>query len=563
MEQKNNSTKTHSDSSLNICKLVEVVYNKAKGKELKFSYLKANQRYFNQLNHFLGTTSTETLILIPIVVNKVLAKQNIEVAKIIEWLNIGISEAPIVHLTLQSLIRKGLIKRKLSRWNKEASSYHLAEIVERAIISGDNLKNTLEIEFNFESYIENYSEIFQEMENDEAYYEDLKNEVHNLWGNYKEIPFIEWASQFNLDLDAKIILSSMLYFNLILGKEDINVDRIINLFEKKPILKQHLKLSLLDGTNKLLRYNLISFSNNDLASIDKMVLTKLVIENLDCKTYQVSKSKNITLKRGKLIMPDKIEEESLYFNQEEQNKLLQIENILQSRRYDSTIKAIEESQILNNVTIILFGPSGTGKTSSAKFIAKRTNRPIYEVQTETIRDMFVGESEKNLSQIFSEYEACKNYLGVDPILLLNEADSLLGNRINTIRGSDKMENSMVNILLEKLESFKGIFIATTNLIKNIDKAFERRILFKIKIDKPNRNTQKKIIKSNFKKIKDNTIEKVLNEFSLTGAEIRNINKRFLINRLINQELEIEDCFYELCQEEFSISNQSSNKIGFR
>ena len=88
----------------NLCALVEVLLNKAKGKDLKFSFLKLNDKYFTELNSFFETTSTETLILIPIIANKILDKNNIDAAKIMEWLDSGISCAPTIHSVLQSLI---------------------------------------------------------------------------------------------------------------------------------------------------------------------------------------------------------------------------------------------------------------------------------------------------------------------------------------------------------------------------------------------------------------------------------------------------------------------------
>jgi predicted transcriptional regulator len=502
------------------------------------------------------------LCYVPIIINKLLSKKNIEAYEIIDWLKISISTAPTIHLALQDLIRKGLIKRKLSRWTHESSTYQLAELTEKAIIQGNKQILNNENIITFEKFIERFSEIFEDIENEQAYYEDINNEIYTLWEDFKIIPFLKWCSQFNLDLASKIILSSMLHHHFLVGTEQINVEHIINLTEKKQIKRQKLKISLIDRTNKLLEYNLIDFGRNQFASIDNMILNESVLENIGEPFYQVTNPKKLILKRGELIMPDEIDRETLFFNRDQEFKINQIETLLQPEKYEAALLTLQKNQLCNSFTVLLFGAPGTGKTSSVKSIAKSSNRPIYHVETEKIRDMYVGASEKHLAEIFSEYYKCQKHLGIDPILLLNEADSLLGSRVNAKSGAEKMENTMANILLEKLETFKGILIATTNMTENLDYAFERRILFKIAIDKPDKITQRKIIESNFITLSQSIIDKTLRDFNLTGAEINNIKKKFLITGLINNEVNINDCFYELCQEEFSMSNKKRNKIGF-
>jgi SpoVK/Ycf46/Vps4 family AAA+-type ATPase len=107
--------------------------------------------------------------------------------------------------------------------------------------------------------------------------------------------------------------------------------------------------------------------------------------------------------------------------------------------------------------------------------------------------MYVGESEKNVRKIFDTFYELSEKTKTEPILLLNEADQFLGARSSgTITGADQMHNQMQNIFLEQIENFRGMLIATTNLLENIDKAFSRRFNYKIEFKKPEEKQRKRL-----------------------------------------------------------------------
>ena len=99
--------------------------------------------------------------------------------------------------------------------------------------------------------------------------------------------------------------------------------------------------------------------------------------------------------------------------------------------------------------------------------------------------MWVGESEKNIKGIFDDYRKMVKQSAKTPILLFNEADAIIGKRmVGAEKAVDKLENNIRNIILQEIEQLDGILIATTNLAENMDKAFERRFLYKVKFEKP-------------------------------------------------------------------------------
>lgn len=137
--------------------------------------------------------------------------------------------------------------------------------------------------------------------------------------------------------------------------------------------------------------------------------------------------------------------------------------------------------------LLLFsGPSGTGKTLAAQALAARLGRPLLVTDCSRIFDKYVGESEKRLRALFETYEqACRRSAQV-PILLLNEADQLLGRRVDGGHSVDRMLSRMQNLLLEYFERFNGLLVATTNRPESLDEAFARRFTDKLHFPRPGR-----------------------------------------------------------------------------
>ncbi|MGW1719271.1 ATP-binding protein [Streptomyces sp. NPDC002156] len=115
------------------------------------------------------------------------------------------------------------------------------------------------------------------------------------------------------------------------------------------------------------------------------------------------------------------------------------------------------------------GESGTGKTLSAEVVAAELGLDLYVVQLSSIVDKYVGETEKNLERIFTEADR------TDAVLLFDEADAVFGKRSEVKDAHDKYANMESAYLLQRLESFDGIALLTTNLRANIDEAFTRRL----------------------------------------------------------------------------------------
>ena len=217
--------------------------------------------------------------------------------------------------------------------------------------------------------------------------------------------------------------------------------------------------------------------------------------------------------------------------------------------------------------IIFYGHAGTGKTMTAYSLAKSLKRQVLAFDCSKILSMYVGESEKNVRKIFDTfYDLCEKTKS-EPILLLNEADQFLGARSSgNITGSDQMHNQMQNIFLEQIENFKGMLIATTNLLENIDKAFSRRFNYKIEFKRPNEEQRLQLWDKMLPKDApyEKTFDKVkLATYSLTGGQISLIIKNTAYKVAVREKpiFKLEDFENEIKHEK-TANFDSENVMGF-
>jgi SpoVK/Ycf46/Vps4 family AAA+-type ATPase len=127
------------------------------------------------------------------------------------------------------------------------------------------------------------------------------------------------------------------------------------------------------------------------------------------------------------------------------------------------------AQLTAGVRALFTGPSGTGKTLAARLLASTLRMDLYRLDLSLVVNKYIGETEKNLNQIFARAEE------LDVILLLDEGDALLTQRTSVQTSNDRYANLETNYLLQRLETYEGILIVTTNAGDRIDAAFQRRM----------------------------------------------------------------------------------------
>ncbi|MDJ0647867.1 MAG: ATP-binding protein [Xenococcaceae cyanobacterium MO_188.B19] len=177
------------------------------------------------------------------------------------------------------------------------------------------------------------------------------------------------------------------------------------------------------------------------------------------------------------------------------------------------------------ISALFAGASGTGKTLAAEVLGNELQLDVYRIDLSSVVSKYIGETEKNLKKIFDAAEGC------GAILLFDEADALFGKRSEVKDSHDRYANMEVSYLLQRIESYQGLAILTTNLKDDLDRAFLRRIRFIVQFPFPDFNQRSAIwqrIFPNSTPTKDLSFEK-LAKLNVAGGNIRNIaiNAAFL------------------------------------
>jgi SpoVK/Ycf46/Vps4 family AAA+-type ATPase len=246
-----------------------------------------------------------------------------------------------------------------------------------------------------------------------------------------------------------------------------------------------------------------------------------------------------------------IKEKSLFFNTTEQEQIQRLTSLLSTENLPAIQQRLEEQGMRKGFACLFYGAPGTGKTETVLQIARQTGRDLMQVDIAGLRDKWVGESEKNIKEVFARYRALCNNSEVMPILFFNEADAIINKRSENVEHSvDKMDNAMQNIILQEIEDLDGILIATTNLTSNLDTAFERRFIYKIEFQKPDTDVKTMIWRSMLKNISVDDARQLASQFDFSGGQIENIARKRTVDYILSGKFasltEIEDyCRAEL------------------
>lgn len=184
----------------------------------------------------------------------------------------------------------------------------------------------------------------------------------------------------------------------------------------------------------------------------------------------------------------------------------------------SAVGVTLSSQLNPGVRALFSGPSGTGKTLAARLLASALEKDLYRVDLATVVNKYIGETEKNLNQVFSRAEE------LDVLLLLDEGDALLAGRTNVQSSNDRYANLETNYLLQRIEAYEGILIITTNAVDRIDSAFQRRMDVVVDFRAPGAAERHAIWQMHLPachSIDPNLLAEVAGRCALTGGQIRN------------------------------------------
>jgi hypothetical protein len=339
----------------------------------------------------------------------------------------------------------------------------------------------------------------------------------------------------------------------------VNIDTVHRLFSKDQIDRFFWVQKFMSEKSPLIQNSLIL--THEQYGIDQLYSVGEQWLRLFVPTASLMSEKK-AIKLLSRISAKSISPIELIFNAENKLVLNSIETLLNEKKFAEYVSKMESQNLLAGLTVLLSGHPGTGKTEYCRQLAKKTNRDILFFEVAKARSKWYGETERNIKQVFDEYRYFCSGMKHKPILLFNEADSIFSARGSNKTSIGQVENVVQTILLNELEQFEGILIATTNRPETFDKAFLRRFHYQIDLLEPAIDSKISLLEQIFPQLSTSICNNFSVNFDFTGADLLNIRKKLVIHEVINHNIALEEFIEEELQSMPRNKTQCTSKIGF-
>ena len=548
-------SKPKTTSKLDLLLAVENIVDLAKDSQLSPEFYKKAARYIKYLGSRLDLTR-EQCVLLSLFVDRS-DDDSIELSDLAKFLDCR-NTRMIRHMSDVDV----LVCRELLRCSR--TSKYIRYRVPLEVV--DAFKNNIPFtprkleNLTCRDLFDELEDIFSAVDDDELDVTQAYNRIKKLIDDNGHILFVQKVLQYDLDTRSQMLL--LLFCHLFVANNDdrIGFHDIRFMFEKYEM--RHIRNYLIDGEHELQKLKLVEWSSSgDFADREYFRLTMNAKRELLDELKLPSLTEN-RVSRGVLKASD-IRERSLYYPEAITHSIDELGQLLEPEHYNDIRQRLQEQGLRSGFTCLFYGGPGTGKTETALQLARRTGRDILQVNFAELKSMWVGESEKNVKALFDAYRQRVNNSEITPILLFNEADAIIGKRQEGAeRAVDKMENSLQNIILQEMETLDGILIATTNLAQNMDKAFERRFLYKIRFDKPTVEARTAIWREMLPALNDADARLLAERYDFSGGQIENIARHYAIDAILHGDAApTVDNLAQHCDQE-RIDNKKSSRIGF-
>ncbi len=539
------------------------VYEQSKRSKLELPFFKSVDGELKILSEYFNVSRTQSLI-IAMVFALNYKDSTVDLKDLIDYFGCNPMKLLEYSDDFEVLYAKGILKKRktTSRVRVKLSNdqYTVNEQITKAILANQPMP-VVEKE-DYKDVVELLREIFklgEQRANEEIMTEELFEQTKDLIGSNLQFPMIERIYNFQLPIeDATFYL--FLLWRTINGNEGTNIGYLAEAMFDNTSERVNYVQKVLYSKNDLKDRNLIEIVEADFFNDTEIIISDTTVKMLQEYGLKLYANKR---KPDNIIEPVNIQPKTLIFNDIERQQLDMLKTLLEEDNFRETQTRLQSKGLPKGITALLHGSPGTGKTETVFQVAKETNREIVKVDISKSKSMWFGESEKIIKRIFTDYRSHAKNCERMPILLFNEADAIISKRKeNGNSNVSQTENTIQNIILEELETFDGIFFATTNLARNLDTAFERRFLFKIEFHKPNTAVKAKIWSTKLPQLTDLECETLAGLYDFSGGQIDNIVRKNEIQEIIHGISVDFNHILGFCETEL-LSKNNRVKIGFK
>ena len=473
---------------------------------------------------------------------------------------INVSNIRIISMitTADSLVKKGYIRCNES--NREEKYYKVPFEVINSIRLNKPVVPKPICNLSVDDFFDRLGELFDE--EDIPFHARFESLVQ-LINNNMHLPYCKVIKEYNLNAPDLMLVN--VFANRLINEDDDNIGTHDweEFFPSKSHVRR-LQKTLKNGTSALIVNKILKPKGDDgVRDPDFYNLTNEAKEALfpDMDVVDQKSQQDRVLTSFETFAPKK-----LYYPKSIQAQIDRLADLLRPEQFKLVTERLSENGMRKGFAALFYGAPGVGKSETVNQLARMTGRDVLAVDVARIKSCWVGESEQNIRALFERYRKYVRERGPEkaPILLFNEADQLLGIRQEGAQKAvDKMENSIQNIILEEIEKLEGILIATTNLTGNLDKAFERRFIYKIEFERPDFEAKKQIWKSMIPSLQDEVADVLAKEFDLSGGQIENVARKRTVELILSGVEPSVNELREYCRtEKINSKGGDRARIGF-
>lgn len=548
-------------SKLQILKNIGKVYEEAKGSKLKDSLFTKIDTELSFLSAYLGTSKRQAFFT-SLIFTLNYKGDTVDLNDLISYLKCNPIKILEYNEDLDTLHTLGILKKERSRHRMDLAGvnnqFTINKKITEAILQSKPIpKLKQEEDTNVLGVLEKIYKYASQIKDNEMSSEGVFIQAKTLILSNSHYPLLKKINDLDLSFEDNFLYLYLIW-KTITGSETVDVKYSLEFIFDNTVKRIGYMQKFIFSENPLIKRNLVEIIEKNYFGNAEMKLTETSNELL--------KEGGITIfmktKKSKNIIPlDKIPFRKLFFSKTEMEQLFLLKDLLKEERFTEMQKRLTKKGLPKGVAVLLHGSPGTGKTEVVKQIAKETNRELMKVDISQSKSMWFGESEKIIKKIFTDYKTFAKECKQTPLLLFNEADAIISKRASVGDSSiSQTQNTIQNIILEELENFEGILMATTNLVNNIDIAFERRFLFKIKFKNPDIDIRAKIWESKMAFLKKEDCCLLAKKFNFSGGQIDNIVRKKEIYEIIHPNKITLNTLFAFCEEE--ILQNKSTKIGY-
>ena len=429
-----------------------------------------------------------------------------------------------------------LVRRRLLKFRdvKDEDDFDIPTVVIRSLKHNEVYQLPERKGLDCAAMFELLDQWFEDLDDDTISPHDLCEELQTLFEDNPQIGFVKHLREYYLNSEDEMMVTYFAHRLVNRDDDDIRFGDIEDLYGSKADFI-NAKGKLRNGEHKLQKKKLIEHKCVDgLADVTRYKMTEAAKRELLAE-MKINAAEE---KLANMLDASKLTHKQLFFPKDIQRQVEELGSFLQPENYQKIQERMKEKGFRYGFACLFYGSPGTGKTETVYQLARQTGRNIMVVDVPQLKSMWVGQSEKNVKGLFDRYREQVKKAKLTPILLFNEADAIIGKRKSGAENAvDKMENSLQNIILQEMETLDGIMIATTNLQENLDKAFERRFLYKIKFDKPTEEARACIWRSMIPDLSELDVHTLASKYDFSGGQIENIARHYAIDNILHGQSE--------------------------